>query len=361
MILPLIIAGFFLVGCSRDQEDEPVSKKPSPQPEPPSDRVYRRSCLQDESCPLPEREAALMDYVGAVYGEAGRVKFTSPNDTFVLTPAEETYVLNTFGRPGKPPEGIRSFLGRGADVFLSQRSYMEHPMCSTDRGKAPIQFTDSQLGMGVVLYGFHGCAKNYLDQLKRSGLELSMGANPENWAFFLEGHGGKKSEFILYEFEFFEKVANVLKIPLHNAVPVRTFHKKVIQLAMEKTNYVEMDFTVAAVFQGVVGRMRENPNADPLQMERTMAELMAPDFGQKPEVVLKALHQFLQKYPTFLEAGTESDRRIMVLAEISNQLSREQLKDKIEGIAKEKPNLKSLFVIGAGHKDLIQEIYTNKK
>jgi len=301
-----------------------------------------------------------MDYAGAVYGETGKVGFTGTDSAFLLTPAERSYVVEKFGKPENSPEKIFSFLDRSRSKFLHRLAFPPDPHCRKETAGSPQQWAHPQLGKGLVLYGYHGCGKNYGDQLAQSGLELSIGAEPQEWAFFLESYGVLDHRVQLEEVELFKKMAQTMDIPLRNALPVRALSKEALLEAVKISKFSELDFAVAVLFQGVTGAVRLNPRVDPIAVADDLAPKVAAELGQDAAALRKALDQYFVKFPTFVEAAVESDRRIKLIAELSNRLSQKKLRREVERLAKERPNLKSLFMIGAIHTDLVREVYQTR-
>jgi len=302
-----------------------------------------------------------MDYAGAVYGEEGKVSFAPINGASLLTSEEEKYVIKKFGRPENSRVGIFSFLDRGRSKFFERLAFPDDPTCRRQIVGDPDRWSDPLLGKGLVLYGYHGCGQNYASQLTKSGLELSIGAEPQNWAFYLESYGVLDQRVQLEEVELFKRIGKALDIPLRNALPVRALSKEALQEGAKTSKYSEMDFAVAVFFQAVLGNVRQNPNVDPIDVADRLAPEVAKELGQDGKALRKAFDQYFKDFPDLIDAAKESDRRAKIIAELSNQLSQKKLKQDVEGMAKSHPNLKSLFMIGAMHRDLVREVYVTEK
>ncbi|MFO1464288.1 MAG: hypothetical protein U1F66_10975 [bacterium] len=361
MIFPLIFAVAVLaVGCTRHDNDNPPPQKsansPPPPPPPPEPRNYRRLCLKDESCSWQERQAALLDYAGAVYGEPGKVSLGPKDGPFSLTPEEQSYVTEKFGRPEGAGQ-IFSFLDRSRNRFFKQLALPADPQCLREAPRAPQQLVHPQLGSALIVHGYHGCGKNYAEQLSKTGMELSIGAEPQEWAFFLESYGVLDQRVKLEETELFTRIAKTLDIPLRNALPVRALSKEALQAAAKASKYSELDFAVAVLFQAVLGNLRAHRGGDPVALADGLAPEVAKELSQDSRSLRTAFDQYLQKYPDPVEAAVESDRRAKILAETSNRLSLKQLRSEVQKLAAERPHLKSLFMVGSMHQDLIRQVY----
>jgi len=364
MIFPLIVAVAVLAaGCSRPDNDSSVSPKsanpPPPPPPPPEPRNYRRACLKDASCSWQEREAALLDYAGAVYGEPGNGGLCSKEGSFTLTPQEQSYVTEKFGRP-EGADRIFPFLDRARNRFFKQLAFPMDPQCLREAPRSPLQLQHPQLGAALVVHGYHGCGKNYAEQLTKTGMELSIGAEPQEWAFFLESYGVLDQREKLEENELFKRVAKTLDIPLRNALPVRALSKEALQEAAKSSKYSELDFAVAVLFQAVLGNLRAHRGGDPNALADGLAPEVAKELSQDAKSLRTALDRYFEKYPDPMEAAIESDRRAKIIAETSNVLSLKQLRSEVQKLSAERPHLKSLFMVGSMHQDLIRQVYASE-
>ncbi|MFO1519060.1 MAG: hypothetical protein U1F57_05290 [bacterium] len=360
-----VLAAVFISGCSLfgDDKKSPSSNTqgtpsaPPPAPPPQTDTVYRRACLTDTACPPSEKEAALYDFIGAVYGEKGRTEFLSAGGASVLSASERSYVSGKFGffNPGLD---TAAYLAQARSKFIKDLNFPPDPACRLEPPSSPLKFQHPELGMAVVLGGRHGCGKQYADAFMKSGVELSMGAESAPWAFFLEGYGTEISKKVkLEEMELFGRMAETLHIPLLNPLPYAASSLAVRKEASKGSEYTPEDFAVAMVYQVAATEALQNPGIPFPVVFEEVNKKMAPVLEMKPEDLFEKTRLFLRKFPSMNDQQQESNKRIMRLAETSNRMSRTELIQTLQNRAKTTKNPMSLFVVGANHAELIRSIY----
>src|SRR5262245_43335478 len=130
LLVPIVLLG----GCSLFADDPKPSGSGSAAPPPPpppkaleKDIPYRRSCLLDAACPSEERKGAIYGYVGAIYGEKGKVQFLEADGKQKLTIQEKQYVEGKFGRISEAalgvPKGVLPYLSNAKAVFFTDLKF----------------------------------------------------------------------------------------------------------------------------------------------------------------------------------------------------------------------------------------------
>jgi hypothetical protein len=372
---PLLALALFVTGCSLWKDDQEKTPPPSSLPPPPKpeetqkptekDVFYDRGCLLNLSCPTEERKAAIYDYVGAVYGETGKVQFTEAGRPQKLTPIEKHYVEEKFGRligsSVADPDNVKQYLSRTKEIFFSDLHFPQDSFCPREPDSPPLKFSHPKLGEGIVFYGRHGCGAKYADQFLKSGVELSLAVEPEPWTFFLESYGTEVAQKVkLEEMELFTRIARTLNIPLQNPLPRQASSLEVRKEAAKNSKYTPEDFAVAFVFQTAAFAASQNPGLDPQMVFRDVIRRMAPEFKMEPDDLFVKTRDFLRRFPLLKDQNEESDRRGRILAETSNRMNQKELAENLKQRSQDRKNPKALFVVGTNHAEMIQSIYSNK-
>lgn len=358
---PIIaLAAVFIAGCSSSKDDSPSHSNNTPPPPPvkppESDQVYRRSCLIDSTCSNAEREAALYDYVGAIYGEKGKVHFGKPGNTQILTVPERSYVVGKFGavKLGETD----AYLSNAQSIFFRDLKFPADPACRAEVGDKPPLFSNSGLGTAVVLHGRHGCGQSYADQLMKGGIELSIAADPKPWRFYLESYGTEIAKKVaLEEMSLFTRMAEILEIPLANPLPLQASSLEVRQEAAKTSKYSVEDFATAIVFQIAANAAQQNPQIHPMTIFRSVIDKMAPELKMKSEDLFEKTRLFLKEFDKMRDQLEESDRRLKHLADTANRVNFLSLKNQMP-VSKDAP-ARSLFVVGSNHVDLVRDLYSS--
>lgn len=360
----LALAAVVLTGCSLSKDEDSGKSQalppaPAPPPKPPEqDQGYRRTCLTDASCPAAEREASFYDYVGGVYGEKGRVHFGKAGEAQVLTVGERRYVTDKFGvyKIGD----AETYLSKAQAAYFRDLKFPPDPACRNEPARTPPSFRHPQWGSALVLHGRHGCGQNYAAQFLKSGVELSIAANPAPWRFFLESYGTDIAKKVkLEEMALFTRVAETLDIPLANPLPYQASSLEVRQEAAKVSKYTVEDFAVAMVFQIAAESAKQNPAIPPPVIFQKVIEGMAPELKMDSDQLFKNTRLFLREFPTMQGQLEESDRRIQHLVDTSNKVNRRAL-EKLAAESKDGP-AQSLFVLGSNHVDLVKQVYSSEK
>lgn len=360
LILPFVV----LAGCSLGKDDkEKSSASATPPPKPPEREIpYEPRCLTDASCDWVERQAGIYDYVGAVYGEKGKVQFTEGDGKQRLLPLEKAYVEGRFGPLSesalKETRGTAPYFSKAHDLFFKELKYPQDPSCAQEPDSAPLRWIHPQFASADVFYGMHGCGKKYADQFLKSGVELSVAAEPEKWTFFLESHGLPIFDKVqLEEMALFTRIADTLKIPLKNPVSYRATSLEVRTEAAKKSKYTVEDFAVALVFQVAAHASRQNPFEDPQTIFRGVINGLAPELKMDSTDLFDRTRLYLRKYPKLKDQAEESDRRAKILAETANRMSRANLSMALQETKNDGHNL---FVVGSNHVEMIRSVYSDQ-
>ncbi|MFO1519178.1 MAG: hypothetical protein U1F57_05900 [bacterium] len=360
-MLPLLLLGAasvaLLAGCSRNEENKaPVKEDTTP----PADVSYRRNCLVDSSCAAGERQAAIYDYVGAMYGEEGRVRFLETNGNQHLSPSEREYVERTFGRLTSPSQ-VDGFLTKSHSVFF-QRSFFPTPKKCPE--EPVVKLLHPQFGEGLVLYGAHGCGEAHGKQLSQSGMEWAIAANSQGWTFFVEGEAGagwldgeKKAIDMGPEVKLVKRMGEVLQIPVKEALVFNPTHPQVLEEAAKKSGYTREELIVGAVFQVFLSLYLQDPRANQGAVMTQAVDNAAPYFKIDRKKLADAMNDFLIKYGR--DQVKESKKRMDVLVDFSNQLSLSPLRKELQTLSERKDALpaKALFLVGQAHLDLVKKAY----
>ncbi len=354
----LLVAAVLIAGCSRsnDEDSEKSKASPPPPPKPPeADLAYRRICLTDASCPNAEREASVYDYVGAVYGEKGRVHFGKPGEAQVLTVAERSYVTGKFGtyKIGE----TEAYLSKAQAVFFRDLKFPPDPNCGAQPSDTPPVFKNAQWGSALVLHGMHGCGQSYADQFLKDGVELSIAANPTPWRFYLESYGTDIAKKVkLEEMELFKRLGETLEVPLANPLPYQASSLEVRTEAAKTSKYTVEDFAAAIVFQIAANAARQNPQVPPMTIFQKVIDQMAPELKMNSDKLFNKTRLFLREFPTMQGQNEESDRRLKHLADTANLVNRSAL-EKLVAEPKD-GSAQRLFVVGSNHVNLVKQVYS---
>lgn len=189
----------FLIGCGLRT---PSEKEPLP----PEEVSYPRNCLADEACPIEKKEASLLEYVGAVYGDPKGIHYDEKLDR-----NEREYVTSRFGHwyPGEPVDQYLKLAARLWGTFYPSLIHEQH-QC-----KSKFFTTDTlsylQLGEAWILGGMNFCPNRFIEKFQSTGLEQMVLSSPDDWVFFLQGN----QEVILPQSEtiYFLRIAQTLSIP----------------------------------------------------------------------------------------------------------------------------------------------------
>ncbi|HEX5033000.1 MAG TPA: hypothetical protein VFW62_00850 [bacterium] len=359
----LALAAVVLTGCNLSKDEDSGKSRALPSPPPPpkppeQDQGYRRICLTDANCPASEREASIYDYIGAVYGEKGRVHFGKPGEAQVLTVGERRYVTEKFGiyKIGDS----EAYLSKAQAVFFRDLRFPPDPDCQNEPARASSGFRHVEWGSALVLHGRHGCGQNYADQFLQSGVELSIAANPAPWRFYLESYGSDIAKKVkLEEMELFTRIGETLGVPLANPLPYQASSLEVRKEAATTSKYTVEDFAAAIVFQIAANAAKQNPQVNPRAIFSDVIDRMAPALKMTTEQLFEKTRLFLREFPTMQGQLEESDRRLKHLADTANQVNRGAL---AKLVAESKDGSRqSLFVLGSNHVDLVKQVYSSEK
>ncbi|MBI4365575.1 MAG: hypothetical protein HY543_02030 [Deltaproteobacteria bacterium] len=147
--------------------------------------TYPRSCLLDAPCTDEVREAALLDYVGAAYGDEEN-RYDG-----VLTTRERRNIELAFGPAprGEDPWQWRrlatAYIAAARPRSVVARSPFIDPRACDQ--PMPMFHRDHIRPALIAVGGYHGCTDRFLGALDQEGFELGMAAAPETWHFFIEG------------------------------------------------------------------------------------------------------------------------------------------------------------------------------
>jgi len=241
----------FVTACQPNQRIEP--KNPVSIAEMPEDKAaqsgtsYQRSCLISRKCSWPAYQAAVYDYVGAVYDLSGKVRYDE-----YLAPEEKAYVEQQMGLL-EHSSGVTDFIGRARRKFFAtiDPEFEAHPASCDPQGyDEDVRFLsytrqDPQLGLAVVLGGVHQCGEAYGTFYLREGYEFQVAAQPEDWVFFLESneYGEMQRRLggisVTDETAHFERIADVLKIPVSN--PLKAVSSEEVASYLERHGISRME------------------------------------------------------------------------------------------------------------------------
>lgn len=321
---------------------------------------YKKSCLVNTKCKWEERQAAIYDYAGAIYGQAGKVKFDPKNNTGQLTSAERAYVEKNFGTL-KHQDEIKTFLN-GARRFYFEALPIKKDFSCLGEKRPPLNKVENQsLGQAYILSGRHGCYLSYEEQWVKSELELAMAANPKEFAIGLEGWGKVENNYLVsHEYSWILNIAQKLGVSLFNPVPYAASDLKVVQEAAKKSQYDVIDFQVAYVFQLSLNMVRENPEMNQSAIINYAVRTISQHHNTNPQTLADATVKYFDQYPDIEQAALESDKRALLLAEASNSMSKSGNRNRLEIMNHDMPAgkaLKTIFIIGKLHTRMIEEIY----
>jgi len=144
--------------------------------------TYSLDCLKkSDGCIFTEYQAAVYDYVGALYGgEPDKVLIDEK-----LLPRERKSVEKVFGKLSDK-QGTAKFLSQARELFFKKGRYQQEPSYKC-QGMALKQFSSPSKGEGFLIGTVHGCLKEQGEILFSEGLELDIASSSDQWVFFIEG------------------------------------------------------------------------------------------------------------------------------------------------------------------------------
>lgn len=391
-MIPILVAGAaaaaaLLTGCSQNQDsDSPhLQTQFSDLPKRvqiPKTKTYQRQCLTNPNCSDQEQFRAVKDYVGAVYGEADRVRFNE-----ALTPAEDAYILRTFGDV-RDVRDVHPYLWLAKFQGLKGRLRQKPKEICGDAEAWKFRHAFGPDGRDAFLVGgIHYCMENFAFLFQYFGVEADMAKNPQDWVIFLEeseleavnrkNATPDSAEGFFNEAALFHRIAARLDIPVENPV-IPLGHEKVI-LAMEAEGTPRLDYATTILMAHLndilLGQILQHfgtLGTDPVALSEEMhAQLTKfcrthPDmrrltaqfgevYGVDPEALRNSVLQYLQVEPKDLQNQilSEGSGIVQWAIAISNRLSTEHLKTTLEKHGR--PN--AFFQVGSDHSGILDEVY----
>ena len=319
----LVLPAFLLIASLSDSYSQACDKGFS----------YSPRCLISGPCQDGEREAAVMDYAGAVYEKNSNQRFDGR-----LTETECASVKKEFGilPPGAPPE---PYLSAARKAFFRKQAQAEH--CREGAAFETKKFSNPKWGEGIFLGTFHLCGARIGEMFAPHEMEIL--SRPQEWLLFLENssdplvknaNGGEAA--------LLKKVSSALNIPLEDPmIPEPELGKKIAtKYAVSREEFTALFFLAAMSGDKEVAR---NP--------QTAVKLFATQWGVDPEALARQILALAELPRKEIERKVKEavKRYDTVIAETSPSHIREALKR--HGKAK------ALFIVGNSHLDLGPLVY----
>ena len=241
---------------------------------------YNRKCLTASTCDAEQRRAAIYDYVGAVYGQKGKVKYDGR-----LTEAERKYAEEMFGKLTEW-NLISSYLANAKEIYYRKfaNKQPEGNVC-TKSSNFHFQTVKKACGGSVdikMLAAHHGCFFQSALIYSYNVTELDVAAAPEKWVFGIEGsRSALMRKHAPETFGYLFRIAEALNIPVFDPILTPSAKQVIVEtakrLSIPETHalaYVIMDYEAEGinVCMNAKLHMRVNPvdRNDPNAVEERM-------------------------------------------------------------------------------------------
>ena len=317
----------------------------------PKDARYNPSCTKFESCSEGESIAAVYDYVGAVYGDKGRVQRDG-----ILTPEERSYVESTFGRlEGK--KGVQEYLSKARQIFFKKYAQKEMPYCEGDKSSL-VRYKHPRFREGVTLGAGHTCGDNYGEMYVKSGLELQIASNPKKVVFLVEGWTQAVGRSRLQEHLLIARIALALKIPVYEGLVGQNSEE-----AIQRVGLTRMEAAVATamiLYEDMVETAKkQNLTFDPVNMLAQKIQDTALFYGLDAMALVAEFNKLNAILPgedmrsALIRVRGICQERFSKLLRATNELS----PDHARGVlAKTKADL-AVFILGLDHLSYVRKVY----
>jgi len=340
-------------------------------------KIYRRECARSDSgCPEWERVAVINDWVRNVYLYDTKmpkcVNHQPKYDDYVLTKKELRCIESQLGSglTSVNPKEIASFLNRAGSLLHKRtKSKMHNPKaCRGAQTKGgflafPYHYLkQSRYGEGIVLTGYHNCFPRFAKLFYISGAELELAGfrsdkDKLKYVFFIEGHrnlvlSGKTYLSETDENYFFERIADVLHIPVYEPVEITIADQRAISKAASETRYTSDELRLAVYLGEYLARIKAGQDVTKVRnyLLRKVFKDGYPHL-QRP-LIIDMMRIDKNNYPLH-----EIDEKIAVLGKVTNALMTGDIKSKLAKERKAGKLLYSLYVIGANHKPGVDAVY----
>lgn len=298
-------------------------------------------------------QAALYDYVGAVYGDENQVEFDGE-----LTLDEKEYVETTFGEY-IPRSGAVAYLTEAKRIFFEsinttpvQDDYDVRCNKFADQFDT-INYSNPVFGSAYLLMGAHSCGETFGKMYSK--IELEIASDSDNWLFFIEGSkatdlikaSSPKESFLL------QHIANRLGINVEDAV-AQPYDKMILEALQREYGYTAFDVAMLSCATSSIERFKkESAQTQEKQFAiiDKQAKGMAKLFSQDKDEIVKRVKDFLKQGPGSVQPKIK--KFVEDYKTVSNQLSPE----KVKGILKEQDNKHALCQFGAAHRDITDAVY----
>lgn len=309
---------------------------------------YNFQCILGAPCSEEGYVAQIYDYIGAVFGEEGKVQYDG-----ILTPAERVYVERKFGELAKSPtprSDSKSFLSNSRNIFFRDT----HAKVSVNVDCNPSEFSFNQyetktLGKGFVIGGTHTCGIEFSNLYLSHSIEEEVAANAGGWVFFVEGSSPvANNDNDFSDLLYFNRIATKLSIPMLDPI-IPITDEKVLKEAEKRTNLHKIDFAVASV-------LLNGAELD-LSVRQSVLE-EAELYKIDPKKLAARVSEFTRSSSKLnkresLAKMDQLDKRRRVLLGISNELTTLHVKELLEKSGRRK----ALFIIGGAHVPAIEAVY----
>ncbi|MDO8644545.1 MAG: hypothetical protein Q7S00_06245 [bacterium] len=320
--------------------------------------VYNQQCFAYSPCPEGISFAGIYDYVGAVYGEAGKGAFDGQ-----LTDVERTYVEETFGRLTDMSE-LPAYMERARkylfDHVTEYRVMPDVGLCLREKFLVT-EGRSLQYGEAVVLGGTHSCGALY-GQLYFP-YEFMIAQAADQWTFFVENaHPNPKNKQPLEKILFF-RIADRLHIPVREPV-IQMDDAKVLKEMetrhrigkLELVSYVAV-LAISKAQEGMIAEKGEaivNDQREMGAMYWRQIDRFSDQFKISGETLDRGV-RFLLEQP-FSQVKRTADQYVVWYGEIADELSPQLVR---EGLQTANGSY-SFYQLGSGHLPVLEAVYTLK-
>ncbi len=341
--------------------------------------TYQKTCINDSSC--LNRTEAIYDYVGAVYGSS-----SSANYDGQLNADEKAAVLQKFGPlQSLSEENVRAYLEKARKDFLEPTRFNANQMglCSRAEYFPSVKLSHPQLGKGQFLGFPHGnCGVEVGALYFAKGMELAVAAHPEQWVFFIEGHGphtymGRELQHKDGEQILFQSIAENLGIPIYNATPFNTTGYETAKAASQKYSIPITDYLSMLTFGLLVLKIKQTsmPVVYWKQHVGSVQQDFAANYNIHPDILREEFFKYINagKVPetrsqeaevwnriaydtqAIAAAGSREKELMGHLIERSNQINIDVLR---KHLAENPSRKQAFFLAGPKHQELVEAIYS---
>lgn len=331
--------------------------------------IYNSHCFAFSPCSQGASIAGIYDYVGAVYGEAGKVKFDGE-----LTDAEKAYVLEKFGELADLnalPAYMKQARQYLFDHVTEYRVMKDIGLCQPEKFSLS-EGTHPVYGEALVLAGAHACGALYGELF--APIEFEIAQAPEDWVLFVENvHHSRKNRFTLEQILFL-RLAERLGIELHD--PILPMNHPTILKELEKKGIKKLVFAcyITALAYTKAQKnliategeeaVRDQKKSD--QLFRDHIDQFSELFGVPLEELRRGAKRLLNLPDNeFIAAQNIADQLIAEYGQLADELSPPLVQESLQKSSKSRvffqigeghlPVPKALFTLGPSRRPLVQD------